>query len=78
MGLGRTNCSNRPDKTASIRLGKRSRAAIISGWLVSQSITPPKDYRRLQAVIIREVPAFTIRHKKAEITIAEGRQGLIV
>src|SRR5207249_2498399 len=29
-------------------------------------------------VIIREVPPFPIRHKNGEITIAEGRQGLIV
>ena len=29
-------------------------------------------------VIMREVPPFPIRHKDGEITIAEGRQGLIV
>ena len=47
------------------------------GWLVSRRNAPQKIIAGA-GVIIREVPPFPIRHKDGEITIAEGRQGLIV
>jgi GNAT superfamily N-acetyltransferase len=47
------------------------------GWLVSQRDVP-QEIIAGAGVIMREAPPFPIRHKDGEITIAEGRQGLIV
>ncbi len=47
------------------------------GWLASQRDVP-QEIIAGAGVIIRDVPPFPIRHKDGEITIAEGRQGLIV
>jgi GNAT superfamily N-acetyltransferase len=47
------------------------------GWLASESKGPEKIIAGA-GVIIRVVPPFPHRHKNGEITIAEGRQGLIV
>lgn len=59
------------------RLGKALGSRDYFGWLVSERIAPQKIIAGA-GVIIREVPPFPIRHKDGEITIAEGRQGLIV
>jgi GNAT superfamily N-acetyltransferase len=59
------------------RLGKALASGDYFGWLVNQSNAPQKIIAGA-GVIIREVPPFPIRHKNAQITIAEGRQGLIV
>jgi GNAT superfamily N-acetyltransferase len=59
------------------RLGKALASGDYFGWLVNQSNAPQKIIAGA-GVIIREVPPFPIRHKNGEITIAEGRQGLIV
>ena len=59
------------------RLGKALASGDYFGWLVSQRNAPQKVIAGA-GVIIREVPPFPIRHKNGEITIAEGRQGLIV
>ena len=59
------------------RLGKALASGDYLGWLVSQRDVP-QDIIAGGGVIIREVPPFPIRHKNGEITIAEGRQGLIV
>src|SRR6266513_2696502 len=47
------------------------------GWLMSERNAPQKIIAGAGG-IIRDVPPFPIRHKNGEITIAEGRQGLIV
>jgi GNAT superfamily N-acetyltransferase len=59
------------------RLGKALASGDYFGWLVSRRNAPQKIIAGA-GVIIREVPPFPIRHKNGEITIAEGRQGLIV
>jgi hypothetical protein len=59
------------------RLGKTLASGDYSGWLVSQR-TAPQRIIAGAGVIIRGVPPFPIRHKSGEITIAEGRQGLII
>ena len=59
------------------RLGKALASGAYYGWLVSQRNLPQKIIAGA-GVIIREVPPFPIRHKNGEITIAEGRQGLLV
>src|SRR5207302_1220665 len=59
------------------RLGKALASGDYFGWLVSPRNAPQKIIAGA-GVIIREVPPFPIRHKNGEITIAEGRQGLIV
>jgi len=59
------------------RLGKALASGDYFGWLVSQRDVPQKIIAGA-GVIMREVPPFPIRHKDGEITIAEGRQGLIV
>ena len=59
------------------RLGKALVAGDYFGWLVSERNAPQKIIAGA-GVIMREVPPFPIRHKNGEITIAEGRQGLIV
>jgi len=59
------------------RLGKALASGDYFGWLVSERNAPQKIIAGA-GVIIREVPPFPIRHKDGEITIAEGRQGLIV
>jgi GNAT superfamily N-acetyltransferase len=59
------------------RLGNALVSGDYFGWLVSQCNAPQKIIAGA-GVIIREVPPFPIRHKNGEITIAEGRQGLIV
>jgi len=58
-------------------LGKALASGDYFGWLVSERNAPQKIIAGA-GVIIREVPPFPIRHKNGEITIAEGRQGLIV
>jgi len=47
------------------------------GWLVTEH-DKSQTIIAGAGVIIREVPPFPLRHKNGEITIAEGRQGLIV
>jgi len=59
------------------RLGKALVAGDYFGWLVSERNAPQKIIAGA-GVIMREAPPFPIRHKNGEITIAEGRQGLIV
>ncbi len=59
------------------RLGKALASGDYFGWLVSQH-NAPQIIIAGAGVIIRVVPPFPIRHKNGEITIAEGRQGLIV
>jgi GNAT superfamily N-acetyltransferase len=59
------------------RLGKALASGDYFGWLASQRNVPQKIIAGA-GVIMREVPPFPIRHKNGEITIAEGRQGLIV
>ena len=59
------------------RLGKALASGDYVGWLVSEA-DPPQKIVAGGGVIIREVPPFPIRHENGEITIAEGRQGLIV
>jgi GNAT superfamily N-acetyltransferase len=59
------------------RLGKAVASGDYIGWLVSEHIKPQKIIAGA-GVIIREVPPFPIRQENGEITIAEGRQGLIV
>ena len=59
------------------RLGKALASGDYFGWLISRRNAPQKIIAGA-GVIIREVPPFPIRHKNGEITIAEGRQGLIV
>jgi GNAT superfamily N-acetyltransferase len=59
------------------RLGKALASGDYFGWLASRRNAPQKIIAGA-GVIIREVPPFPIRHKNGEITIAEGRQGLIV
>jgi len=59
------------------RLGKALGSRDYFGWLVSEHIAPQKIIAGA-GVIIREVPPFPIRHKNGEVTIAEGRQALIV
>jgi GNAT superfamily N-acetyltransferase len=59
------------------RLGKALASGDYFGWLVSERNALQKIIAGA-GVIIREVPPFPIRHKNGEITIAEGRQGLIV
>ena len=59
------------------RLGKALASGDYFGWLASERNAPQKIIAGA-GVIIREVPPFPIRHKNGEITIAEGRQGLIV
>ena len=59
------------------RLGKALACGDYFGWLVSRRNAPQKIIAGA-GVIIREVPPFPIRHENGEITIAEGRQGLIV
>jgi len=58
-------------------LGKALASGDYFGWLVSERNAPQKIIAGA-GVIIREVPPFPTRHKNGEITIAEGRQGLIV
>ena len=58
-------------------LGRALASGDYFGWLVSERNAPQKIIAGA-GVIIREVPPFPIRHKNGEITIAEGRQGLIV
>jgi GNAT superfamily N-acetyltransferase len=59
------------------RLGQALASGDYFGWLVSERNAPQKIIAGA-GVIMREVPPFPIRHKNGEITIAEGRQGLIV
>ena len=59
------------------RLGKALASGDYFGWLLSKQGEPQKIIAGA-GVIIREVPPFPIRRKNGEITIAEGRQGLIV
>jgi GNAT superfamily N-acetyltransferase len=59
------------------RLGKALASGDYFGWLVSQHNAPQKIIAGA-GVIIRQVPPFPIRRENGEITIAEGRQGLIV
>jgi GNAT superfamily N-acetyltransferase len=59
------------------RLGKALASGDYFGWLLSKQGEPQKTIAGA-GVIIREVPPFPIRRKNGEITIAEGRQGLIV
>ena len=59
------------------RLGKALASGDYFGWLVSQRDVP-QEIIAGAGVIMREVPPFPIRHKDGKITIAEGRQGLIV
>jgi len=59
------------------RLSKALASGDYFGWLVSE----PKALEKIIAgagVIIRVVPPFPHRHEDGKITIAEGRQGLIV
>jgi GNAT superfamily N-acetyltransferase len=58
-------------------LGKALAAGDYFGWLASRRNAPQKIIAGA-GVIIRKVPPFPIRKKNGEITIAEGRQGLIV
>ena len=48
-----------------------------TGWLVNTRDRPEKIIAGA-GVVIRSVPPFPLRHQNSEITIAEGRQGLIV
>jgi GNAT superfamily N-acetyltransferase len=59
------------------RLGKALASGDYFGWLVTER-NAPQNIIAGAGVIIREVPPFPIRRKNGEITIAEGRQGLIV
>ena len=59
------------------RLSKALASGEYVGWLVSEANAPEKIIAGA-GVIIREVPPFPHRHENGEITIAEGRQGLIV
>jgi GNAT superfamily N-acetyltransferase len=59
------------------RLGDAVASGDYIGWLVSERDNPQKIIAGA-GVIIREVPPFPLRHKSGEITIAEGRQGLII
>ena len=47
------------------------------GWLASETNAPEKVIAGA-GVVIRVVPPFPHRHENGEITIAEGRQGVIV
>ena len=59
------------------RLSKALASGNYFGWLVSEPETPEKIIAGA-GVIIRVVPPFPHRHEDGKITIAEGRQGLIV
>jgi GNAT superfamily N-acetyltransferase len=59
------------------RLGNAVASGDYTGWLASERDNPQKIIAGA-GVIIHEVPPFPLRHKNGEITIAEGRQGLIV
>jgi GNAT superfamily N-acetyltransferase len=59
------------------RLGNAVASGDYIGWLVTEH-DKPQTIIAGAGVIIREVPPFPLRHKNGEITIAEGRQGLIV
>jgi GNAT superfamily N-acetyltransferase len=59
------------------RLGKALASGDYFGWLVSERGAPQKIIAGA-GVIIREVPPFPARRKNGEITIAQGRQGLII
>ena len=59
------------------RLGSAVASGDYIGWLVTEH-DKPQTIIAGAGVIIREVPPFPLRHKNGEITIAEGRQGLIV
>jgi len=64
-------------RKALARLRKALAAGDYIGWLGSERNVPQKIIAGA-GVIMREVPPFPIRQKNGEITIAEGRQGLIV
>ena len=59
------------------RLGKALASGDYIGWLVSETNTPEKIVAGA-GVVIRIVPPFPHRSGNGEITIAEGRQGVIV
>ena len=59
------------------RLGKALASGDYFAWLVSEPNAPQKIIAGA-GVVIREVPPFPHRHHNGEITIAEGRQGLVV
>jgi GNAT superfamily N-acetyltransferase len=59
------------------RLGSAVASGDYFGWLASERNASQKIIAGA-GVIIREVPPFPLRHKNGKITIAEGRQGLIV
>jgi GNAT superfamily N-acetyltransferase len=59
------------------RLSKALASGDYFGWLVSEPKAPQKIIAGA-GVITRVVPPFPHRHENGEITIAEGRQGLIV
>lgn len=64
-------------KEAVGRIGQALASGTYFGWLVRQSGAPEKIVAGA-GVIIREVPPFPMRHENGDITIAEGRQGLIL
>ena len=59
------------------RLSKALASGEYVGWLVTETDNPQKIIAGA-GVIIREVPPFPHRGENGEITIAEGRQGLII
>jgi len=59
------------------RLGKALVAGDYFGWLVSEAAAPQKIIAGA-GVIIRQIPPFPHRKENGQMTIAEGRQGLIV
>jgi len=59
------------------RLSKDLASGDYFGWIVSEP-KAPENIIAGAGVIIRVVPPFPHRHEDGKITIAEGRQGLIV
>jgi GNAT superfamily N-acetyltransferase len=59
------------------RLGNAVASGDYIGWLVTEH-DKPQTIIAGAGVIIREVPPFPLCHKNGAITVAEGRQGLIV
>ena len=59
------------------RLSKALASGDYVGWLASETKAPEKVIAGA-GVVIRVVPPFPHRHENGEITIAEGRQGVIV
>ena len=59
------------------RLSKALASGDYVGWLVSET-NAPKNVIAGAGLIIRVVPPFPHRHENGEITITDGRQGVIV